>query len=283
MRVFVTGATGYIGSHVARALYGAGHDILALAHHDDARESLAAAGYDTVPGDLTEPDGLAAAVAGVDGVVHMANTNDEDAGEVDDAAVRAMVDALEGSGEPFVYTSGIWVLGETGEQAADERSPANPIDLVAWRGPLETWLVGAADRRVRTVIVRPGIVYGDGGGIPAMMANGELPIVGDGENRWPLVHVRGLARLYVNALEEAPAGSVLHGISETVRQKDVGEHLGAERMPLEEARERMGGFAEALALDQRIGAPRTRELLGWEPREPGILEVREEALAGSSG
>lgn len=283
MRVFVTGATGYIGSHVARALYGAGHDILALAHHEEARGILEDAGYDTVPGDLTDPKGLAAAVAGVDGAVHTANTNGEEAGEVDDAAVRAMVGALEGSGAPFVYTSGIWVLGETGEDAADERSATNPLELVAWRGPLETWLVGAADRGVRTVVIRPGIVYGDAGGIPAMLAAGDLPMVGDGQNRWPLVHVRDLARLYVNALEDAPAGSILHGISETVKQKDVGEHLGAETMPLDEAREKMGGFADALATDQHIAAPHTRELLGWEPREPGILQVREEALARSSG
>ena len=236
-----------------------------------------------MPGDLADPEGLAAVVAGVDGVVHAANTNGEDAGEVDDAAVRAMVEALEGSGKPFVYTSGIWVLGETGEAAADERSPTDPLALVAWRGPLESWLIEAADRGVRTIVIRPGIVYGDGGGIPALLAAGELPVVGDGENRWPLVHVRDLARLYVNALAEAPAGAILHGISETVKQKDVGERLGAEAMPLAEAREELGDFADALALDQHITAPRTRELLGWEPREPGILDVQEEALAGCAG
>lgn len=278
MRVFITGATGYIGSHVARELDGAGHDVAALAHHDEAREKLSASGYEIVAGDLTDPDGLADAARGADAVIHLANTGGEDAARVDEAAVRAMAGALEGSGKPFVYTSGIWVLGETGDEPATEQTPANPIDIVAWRGPLERWLVEASTRGVRTIVIRPGVVYGRGGGIPGMMARDELPVVGDGQNRWPVVHVDDLSRLYVTALENAPAGSILHGIGDVVRQRDIGEQLGADAMPLDEALDAMGGFAGALALDQNITARRTSDLLGWEPRAPSILELPRRAF-----
>lgn len=278
MRVFLTGATGYIGSHVARALDGADHEVAALAHHDEAREKLSASGYEIVDGDLTDPAGLAEAARGADAVIHAANTGGEDAARVDEAAVRAMAGALEGSGKPFVYTSGIWVLGATGDEPATEQTPVDPIDLVAWRGPLERWLVEASTRGVRTIVIRPGVVYGRNGGIPAMMARGELPVVGDGENRWPVVHVDDLARLYVAALANAPAGSILHGIGEVVRQRDVGERLEADFVSLDDAIDAMGAFAGALALDQNIAARQTNELLGWEPLEPSILEVPRRAL-----
>lgn len=272
MRIFITGGTGYIGSHVARALADAGHDILALAHHDEARDALRAAGYETVAGDLTRPADLAGVAERADAVVHTANTNGENAAAVDDAAVRAMVGALEGSGKPFVYTSGIWVLGDTGGEEVDEESAVDPIEIVAWRGPLEKWLISASQRDVRTIVIRPGVVYGRGGGLAGMMARGELPVVGDGENRWPVVHVDDLTRLYVAALEGAPAGRILHGIGGHITTGELGEHLGAASMPRPAALEQMGPFAEALAVDQQISSAMTRSLLGWEPEEAHILE-----------
>lgn len=278
MRVFLTGATGYIGSNVARALDGADHEVAALAHHDEAREKLSAAGYEVVAGDLTDPAGLADAARGADAVIHAANTGGDDAARVDEAAVRAMAGALEGSGKPLVYTSGIWVLGETGDEPATEQTPDDPIDLVAWRGPLERWLVEASTRGVRAIVIRPGVVYGRNGGITGMMARGELPVVGDGENRWPVVHIDDLARLYVAALENAPAGSILHGVGDVVRQGDIGERLGADSLPLDDALDAMGDFAGALALDQNIAARHTSDLLGWEPREATILELPRRAV-----
>lgn len=282
MRVFITGATGYIGSAVARAAEEAGHDVVGLAHHDAARQALADAGREIVSGGLADTDVLAQAARSAEGVVHTASAGGEEGPELDKGAVHAMVDALEGSGKPFVYTSGIWVLGETGNRAIAEDDPVDPAGLVAWRAEVEKRVVAAADRGVRTVVVRPGIVYGRGGGLPAMMARGDLPLIGDGENRWPVVHIDDVARLYVAALERGTAGSVVHGVGAHVRAREVAERLEAESVSLEAARERMGAFAEALALDQRVSSETTRERMEWTPREPGILELSVSELGGQA-
>ena len=274
MRVFITGASGYIGGAVARALADRGHEICALAHHDEAQRSLDALGYETVPGDLADPAGLVEAARDADAVVHAANTNGDDAARVDDAATRAIVDALEGTGKRFVYTSGIWVVGPTTEGEAAEGDPVDPLPIVAWRGPLEEWLQAAAERGVHTIVIRPGVVYGRGGGLPAMMMGGDLPVVGDGRNRWPLIHVDDLGRLYAAALERAPAGSILHAVADEATAGEIGRHLGADHVPLEQARETMGGLADALALDQRLSTRRTRHMLDWAPQEPPLLETR---------
>lgn len=280
MKVFITGATGYIGSAVARAAEAAGHEVAGLAHHDAARRALVQAGREVVAGGLAETDVLAQAARSADGVVHTASADGEEGPKLDEAAVHAMVDALENSGKPFVYTSGIWVLGETGDEAISEEDRMNPAELVAWRAEVEKWVVAAADRGVRTVVIRPGIVYGRGGGLPAMMARGDLPLIGDGENRWPVVHIDDVSRLYVAALERGAAGSVLHGVGDHVRAREVAERLGADSLSLEAARGRMGAFADALALDQRVASEKTRDRVEWSPREPGILGLSASELGG---
>lgn len=281
MKIFLTGATGYIGGAVARAAARAGHQVLALAHSEKATATARENGWTPAPGDLREPATLAKHAAAADATLHTANTNAEDAGEADRAAVGAMLEALAGSGKPLVYTSGIWVLGDTGGREADEQTPADrPLPMVAWRARFESEVVAAAERGVRSVVVRPGIVYGRGGGIPGMLGRGELPLVGDGRQSWPLVHLDDLAELYLLALE-APAGSILHAVSAHATMKDValaaraGEgHPGDyETLSRDQAKQRLGGFGEALALDQRFSAERTRELVGWTPRAPGFVEA----------
>lgn len=279
MKIFITGATGYIGTAVAQAVAGAGHQLLALAHRPGAEEDVRERGWTPVPGDLRRKEVLEEAAAGADGVIHTANTNDQDAAEVDRQAVAAFLRALEGTDRPFVYTSGVWVLGETGDEVADETaSTAGAAPLVRWRADLEKEILAAARRGVRSAVLRPAIVYGHGGGIPAMMAAGDLPVIGDGAQHWTTVHVDDLADLYLRALD-VPAGSVLHGISGEVTMAEVGAAARGgevEQVSLEEARQQMGGFAEALALDQRVSSARTRELTGWQPEAPSLLEdVRE--------
>jgi nucleoside-diphosphate-sugar epimerase len=275
MKIFITGATGYIGGAVAEALAAAGNEVLALAHRPGAADELRGRGWTPVEGDLRKPETLAAAVAAADGAIHTANTNEEDAGEADRAAVAAMLGALAGSGKPFVYTSGVWVLGDTGGGVSDEESStAGALPMVAWRAEVEKMVLAAAEDGVRSVVLRPGIVYGRGGGIPAMLAAGKLPLVGDGTQHWTTVHVEDLADLYLLALT-APAGTLLHGISGEVTMGELVTACGGEveRVSAETASERLGGFGDALALDQRVSAERSREVAGWEPSRRSILDA----------
>lgn len=276
MRVLVTGGTGYIGGAVVEALAASGREALGLAHTAEVADGVRRRGGTPVAGDLRDLDGLARLARGADAVIHAANTQGADAGAVDLAATRAILRALDGSDRPFLYTSGAWVLGDTGGRVADERSPRAPVALVAWRGPLEEEVLAA--RGVRGIVVRPGVVFGEGGGIPGMLGRGDLPVIGDGTQRWSLVHVRDLAALYVQALA-APGGSVLHGMSLTATMREIAL-LGAaargarvpERLTLAHAREGLGDFADALAIDQRLSSVRTQALLGWLPARLSLVE-----------
>lgn len=279
MKVLITGATGYIGGAVAEAVATAGHSVLGLAHTPEALDRVRGRGWSAVLGDLRDWALLERVAHAADAVIHSANTGGDEAAEVDAAATRAFLRALHGSGKPFVYTSGVWVLGPG---ASDEDAPLDPPALVAWRAPLEAEVLGAAPA-VRSVVIRPAVVFGRGGGIPGMVARGELPVIGDGTQRWPLVHLDDLADLYVRALE-GPAGSVLHGVSTSLTMREVallgaagrGEPL--DTVTLGEARARLGAFADALALDQEVSSRRTRDGVGWHPHGPSPVE---ELLAGS--
>lgn len=291
MTVFVSGATGYVGTAVASALMRDGYAVLGLARSDASARRLTAMGAHVVRGTLGDLDVLAEAARGADAVVH-AGLPSVDAAETDAHAVRAMLaamraamhrDAAEGV---FVYTSGVWVLGDTAGAVADESAETSPAAVVAWRPELERLVLGAEG--VRGVVVRPGLVHGEGGGeaggVPAMLVRagrerGAVPVVGTGRQRWPFVHVRDLARLYVRALD-APSGTVLHGVAETgVRASDVARAAShaagvpgrTEPWPADDAREAWGPLADALALDQQASTGVAHELLGWHPEGPSVL------------
>lgn len=264
----MTGGTGYIGKAVASALRKKKHQVLILARSSSSAKAVRGLGAEPVQGDLRTPDTFLSTLRSADAVIHVANTGDADAGEIDDQATRAMVEALEGSGKPFLYTSGVWVLGSTQEGELHEESPVAPLPLVAWRGSLEAWLQEKARADIRTVVIRPGIVFGGNGGIPSMMARGELPLVGDGSQRWPIVHLDDLASLYLKALDSAPPGSILHGITSVVPARTMAKVASSSEvpsMPVEEARSAMGPFADALALDQNVCSRKTQRELGWHP------------------
>ena len=275
LNVFLTGATGYIGGAVADALLRAGHKVTGLARSLEAANKLRAKGITSFHGDLNSPVDLANAAAQSDGVIHAGTTND---GAIDQAAVRVMLDALRASGKPLLYTSGIWVLGDTGGQVADESWPVNPSTLVAWRPAAEQLVLAA--RGVRSIVIRPGVVYGRGGGIPAdfvksAQETGAARYVGTGENHWPLIHVEDLAGLYVLALQQAPSGALFHATDgSSYRVREIAEAAGArtESWPLEEARKTLGAYADALVLDQLVSSEKARGMLGWQPGGLSILE-----------
>jgi nucleoside-diphosphate-sugar epimerase len=281
MRVFLTGATGYIGSAVADALRGAGHEVSGLARSDASADRLRAMEVQPIRGDFTDPELVSAAARAAEGVISAATSNDP---AVDASAINAILDGLRGSGKPFVYTSGIWVYGESGDRILTETSQGKPAAIAAWRPAVDRDVMQASG--VRSVVIQPAIVYGRGGGIPAGLVEsarreGAAKFVGTGENRWPTVHVEDLAELYVRALERAPAGTVLLAVagpsvrvSEIARAASEGAGAGGKvtAWPLAQARQTLGVYADALALDQQASARRAEELLGWKPFRPGILD-----------
>ncbi len=287
MKVLLTGASGYIGSAVADALKRAGHSVVGLARSSDAETKCKEHGIIPTRGDLTDPVSVAIAARNVDAVIWTATTNDA---AIDTAAVAAALDTVSGSGMSFIYTSGAWVHGDTGGKVVDENGPLKSAALVAWRPEVEQRVLRT--QGIRGLVIRPGIVYGRGAGIPAMLVasgrdHGTVQFVGDGENRWPVVNVDDLADLYVLALEKGSAGSVFLGVSgDSVKVRDVAEAASeaagvtgkVAAWPLEQARQKLGPFAEALALDQQFSSQRAQDQLGWNPSRSGILE---ELRAGS--
>ena len=283
MNIFLTGATGYIGGAVADALMKAGHSVTGLARSDEAAGKLHLKGVAAHRGDLSLPASLAVAASALDGAIHTGTTND---GRVDQAAIRAMLDALNGSGKPFVYTSGVWVLGDTGDHIADESAPLNPAALVAWRPAVERMVLESAQKGVRAIVIRPALVYGRGGGIPADLAksareDGAARYVGTGQNRWPVIDVDDLADLYLRSVERAAPGTLLNAADDSAhRVKEIAEAASAgtgkdgrtASWPLDEARKTLGAYADALVLDQRVSSAKANSLLGWKPRAAGILD-----------
>jgi nucleoside-diphosphate-sugar epimerase len=288
MKVLLTGATGYIGSAVAERLLAAGHEVFGLARSEEAARKLEAAGVSPVRGDMKSPESISRAAREADAVIHTAATGDADAPQADEQAVAAILDALEGTNKPFIYTSGVWVLGNT-KGVADEETPLDPTPLVAWRPAIEERVLAAAERGIRSIVLRPGMVYGRGGGSVGEMVQsgrqkGTVRFVGTGENRWSLIHVEDLADLYLKALERAPAGTLLmvaSGPSMTVREiaeaasRAAGAEGRVESWPIEQARERLGAYADAIVLDQQISAAKAMRLLDWKPAAPSVLEELE--------
>jgi nucleoside-diphosphate-sugar epimerase len=180
----------------------------------------------------------------------------------------------------------VWVLGLTGDRVANEQTPLNPTPLVAHRPAVEQEVLGYKDRGVRTIVIRPALVYGRGGSVPKMLTTsareaGAARYVGDGQNRWPFVDVDDLAQLYVLALEKAKPGSLYnaaHGPSYRVLEVAGAASIGAgakgktQVWPLDEARKTLHGFADALVLDQQVSGEKAKEDLGWSPRAASVLD-----------
>jgi nucleoside-diphosphate-sugar epimerase len=293
MRVFVTGASGHIGSLVVPELLEAGHEVTGLARSDKSAAALAAAGAKVHRGSLDDTDGLRAAAAAADGVIHLAYNHEPmqagnfvDAATLDLRAVQAMGATLDGSGKPLVITSGTLLLafaaaGRTGTEAdVDTGEPPRP------RVASENAAVALAERGVRSSVIRLSpTVHGPAdahGFIPRLIAiardTGVSAYVGDGSNRWPAVHELDAARLYRLALESAPAGSRLHGAAdEGVPFRDIAEaiarrlNLPAASIPAEQAGAHFGFLGGLVTLDNPTSSAVTRALLGWRPVHPGLL------------
>ncbi|MET8615329.1 MULTISPECIES: SDR family oxidoreductase [Streptomyces] len=292
MRVFVTGASGWIGSAVVPELLDAGHQVVGLARSEASAAALTAAGAEVVRGGLDDLDVLASAAADSDGVIHLAFKHDiafsgdfRGAAEADRRAVDTLTGALAGSDRPFVIASGVAGL-KPGQVSTERDMPRVEGDSpVLIRAITAEAVLACAERGVRSSVVRLApTCHGEGdqgfvaGLIGIAREKGVSGYVGDGANRWPAVHRLDAARLFRLAVEQAPAGSVLHGIAEEgVPIREVAEAIGrqlgvpAVSVSAEDAAAHFGWMSGFVAIDAPSSNDLTRKLLGWEPTRPGLL------------
>lgn len=287
MRIFLTGATGFVGSAIVQELLAAGHEVTGLARSEEAATALRQAGAEAHFGSLDDLDGLARGAAASDGVIHTAFVHDfsdyAGAGRKDQAVVRTLADSLAGSDRPLVITS-VTALLPAGRLATEADAP-DPASASAIRIPSEQVLTEAAARRVRTAAVRlPPSVHGDGDHafVPTLIgiarAKGVSAAIGNGANRWPAVHRLDAARLYRLAVESAPADARLHAVAdEGIRFGDIAALIGRRlnlpvaSVPAEQADGHFGWLAHFAAIDNPTSSAWTQELLGWRPTRPGLL------------
>jgi nucleoside-diphosphate-sugar epimerase len=297
MRIFVTGASGWIGSAVVPELIGAGHQVVGLARSDASAAALTAAGAEVQRGTLDDLDTLRSAAGASDGVIHLAFKHDiafsgdfQGAADADRRAVEAFGEALAGSERPLVIASG--TLGVAPGRMATEQDGhgANPA-VAAWgSGPETRWgtaelALSLTSRGVRSTVLRlPPTNHGDGDhGFLATLVDiardkGVSGYIGDGNNRWPAVHRLDSARLFRLALEHAPAGTTLHAVAEEgVRIRDIAEVIGRRlEVPVvaispDEAGEHFAWMAGFLAADSPASSALTQEQMGWQPTHPGLI------------
>ncbi len=291
MQVFITGASGHIASAVIPELLGAGHDVVGLARSDAAAAVVEARGAKVHRGSLDDPGSLRDAAEAADGVIHLAFKNEEmhagnvaGAIEADLRAKETMGDALAGTGKPFVGYSGTLMLVFGGVQGTG--TEADAVEAGPGAG-VESTVITLAERGIRSSLVRlPPTVHSSldhHGYIPALIGiaweKGRAGYVADGSNRWPAVHTLDAARLYRLAIEAAPAGSRLHAVGdEGVPFRQIAEAIGrnldvpAVSIPPEEAADYFGFLAPFVSLDNPISSKLTKELLGWQPAHPGLLD-----------
>ncbi len=280
MRIFLTGATGYIGSAVLDAAVRAGHQVTALVRTPQAADILASRGVVPVLGDLKTLKSYRVAAEGFDSYIHTAADSSARREEVDRRTLETLLAAAAARALTapcsFVYTSGIWVLGSSA-QLMDETAQPNPGQLLGWRLVHEELVLQSAAANLRTAVIRPGIVYGGSRGIVSDILknaqNGLIRVVGSGANHWPLIYDRDLADLYVRVAVHPEASGIYHAndeADETVNAivEGVRGHVSirpdVRHVPLEEARKKLGAYVDALTVDQRVRGPRARAL-GWCP------------------
>jgi nucleoside-diphosphate-sugar epimerase len=284
MKIALTGAAGFIGSHILTELRGHGHEVIALVRDDNQADAVAVRGATPAVVDLYDRQAVVKYFSEADGAIHTASPGDATSAELDSAVVDAAVDAFAGSTKPYLHISGVWVYGEN--TSITEDAPFKPPAMVAWRAPIERRVIEADG--MRGVVIVSSVAYGDGGGgIPGVLlgsprdAADNLIMLGTGDQHWSTVHVADLADFFRRVLETDSARGyylVGNGLNPTVAELTQAAAVaagaaGAVPGSEGEARSRLGDyFAEVLLLDQGMAASKARSELGWQPSRPGLVD-----------
>ncbi len=286
-RVFLTGASGYLGSAIGARLVRAGHEVIGLTRREERAAWIESLGMAPLVGDLAKPDDWMGRLQNADAVVHAAADPDAQA-EQDQRLLEAVRAAMiDGRVRRLLYTSGIWVQGDTGGRVLDESAPLEPLAVSRWRAAHEEVALDYIENGLETVILRPGIVYGESRGIlgkwwrEARDAH-TVTWPGDGTQHWSVVHRDDLADAYVLALEHAGPGSRFYLDDEShPRVRDLAEAVArvtgatARGSSREAVLERLGDYGEALLTDQQFSAAAARRDLGWVPRHTSFVREAE--------
>ena len=284
MKVVLTGATGFVGSHVLADLYKHGHEVTALVRDDAQADTVAARGATPVVVDLYDRPAVARLLSNADGAIHTASPGDATSADLDSAVVDAVIDAFAGTGKPYLQISGLWIYGAN--PSITEESPVNAPALVSWKEPIERRVLGATG--MRGVVIVSSVAYGDGGGgIPGLLLGSprddadRLIMLGTGQQHWSTVHAADLADFFRRVLEDDSARGryvIGNGLHPTVAELTDAAAVavgapGAVPGSDDEARARLGDyFAEVLLLDQGTDAARARAELGWHPSHPSLID-----------
>ena len=284
MKVALTGATGFIGSHVLTELEEHGHEVVALVRDDTQADIVGARGASPIVVDLYDRPTVVSLLRSADGAIHTASPGDDTSAALDSEVADAAIDAFAGTGKPYIHISGLWVYGANSH--ITEESPFHAPAMVSWREPIERRVLGASD--MRGVVIVSGVAYGDGGGgVPGLLLGsprddaGNLIMLGTGEQHWPTVHVADLADFFRRVLEDDSARGyyvIGDGSNTTVGELTEAAAVaagapGAVPGSDDEARARLGDyFAEVLLLDQSTGAARARGELDWSPSHPRLVD-----------
>jgi nucleoside-diphosphate-sugar epimerase len=284
MKVTLTGATGFVGSHVLAGLQEHGHEVTALVRDERHAETVTARGAKATVVDLYDRAAVGDQLGQADGAIHTASPGDETSADLDSAVADAAIEAFAGAGKPYLHISGAWIYGDN--TSITEDSPIKPPAMVAWKEPIERRILDAPD--MRGVVVVASVAYGDGGGgVPTLLLNsprdddGNLIMLGTGRQHWSTVHVADLATFFRDVLESDSARGryvVGNGLNPTVAELTEAAAVaagapGAVPGSDDEARARLGAyFAEVLLLDQGTSAAKARDRLDWSPTHPGLVD-----------
>lgn len=290
MRVFITGAAGYIGHAVAKAFRAKGHFVYGLVRTDEDAHELSANEMTPVVGSLEIPESYRPILDEVEAVVHCAFDYKSGNGvQLDESTIGTVLEVFSKAALPrcFVYTSGIWVYGSRPQQLVDESTPLSPIDFFSWRPSHEEKVLQENSPRIRTVVIRPGCVYGGTEWLMNFLfnssENGSVSIVGEGNNYCPLVHVEDLAQAYVLAVEKEVGGIAFNVVDDSpVTLYEIAKAIARSAkiegkinsITLDEGKQQYGALAEGVTSDLMVSNSRVKRLLGWQCRHaPFISEV----------